>query len=262
MRSASVAFVALALLSPFAAAQEKEAPWSKEALRARDQVVRFLQEKKGDYAQILLRRDPALERMFPKHVFLVARYRQFPVARVLPEGLQASNVFAVDDDKALLLPNARGLADFFRKHLPPIEKEEQSAAALTAWLDLAQEFHQDGFFRFEILRKEFSSEKGTVKGRAIVVQGGNGELGGVLTFREGKLQGAREFGKIQPGPRPICQATLLLHADPLVRRIAEADLLIMGRAARDYLMEQRDRADADLRAAIDRLWRRIQDNDR
>lgn len=262
MRSSSLAFVALALLSPCAAAQEKEAPWSKEALRARDQVVRFLQEKKGDYAQILLRRDPALERLFPKHVFLVARYRQFPVARVLPEGLQASNVFAVADDKATLLQSPQKLMDFFRMHLPAIEKDEQQADTLAAWLALSQEYHQDGFYRFEVLRKEFAFEKGTVKGRAIAVQGGNGEVGTKLTFSYGKLVGADGFGKLRPGPRPICQATLLLHADPLVRRIAEADLLIMGPAARDYLMEQRERADADLRAAIDRLWRRILDNDR
>jgi hypothetical protein len=41
--------------------------------------------------------------------------------------------------------------------------------------------------------------------------------------------------------------------------MAEQDLLFMGLAARDYLMEQRERASPELRASIDRLWRLIQD---
>src|SRR6184192_2360441 len=65
---------------------------------------------------------------------------------------------------------------------------------------------------------------------------------------------------IRPGPRPICQATKLLDPDPLVRRICEQDLLIMGLSARDYLMEQRARATPELRAALDRLWEKIQKN--
>src|SRR5207249_6646109 len=63
---------------------------------------------------------------------------------------------------------------------------------------------------------------------------------------------------IRPGPRPICQATKLLDADPLVRRICEQDLLIMGLSARDYLAEQRAAARPELRDAIDRLWQKIQ----
>ena len=43
-----------------------------------------------------------------------------------------------------------------------------------------------------------------------------------------------------------------------LRRMAEADLVYMGLAARDYLMEQRASARPELREAIDRLWRRIE----
>jgi hypothetical protein len=42
-----------------------------------------------------------------------------------------------------------------------------------------------------------------------------------------------------------------------VRRMAEQDLLYMGRAAREYLQEQRARATPELQRAIDRLWQRI-----
>jgi hypothetical protein len=92
------------------------------------------------------------------------------------------------------------------------------------------------------------------------MQGGNGELKAELTIKEGKLAGVSEKAAIRPGPRPICQATKLLDADPIVRRIAEQDLLIMGLLARDYLMEQREKATPELRRAIDRVWAQIQRN--
>jgi hypothetical protein len=57
--------------------------------------------------------------------------------------------------------------------------------------------------------------------------------------------------------RPICQATKLLDPDPIVRKMAEQDLLIMGAAARDYLLEQRAKAGPELQAAIDRIWERM-----
>jgi hypothetical protein len=82
----------------------------------------------------------------------------------------------------------------------------------------------------------------------------------VLFDKEGKLAKVNEKAAIRPGPRPICQATKLLDADPIVRRIAEQDLLIMGLSSRDYLMERRERASPELREAIDRVWLQIQKN--
>ena len=59
---------------------------------------------------------------------------------------------------------------------------------------------------------------------------------------------------LKPGPRPIGQASKLLDADPVVRRMAERDLLIMGRAAKPYLDDERAKAAPELQAAIDRIW--------
>ena len=47
-----------------------------------------------------------------------------------------------------------------------------------------------------------------------------------------------------------------------VRRMAEQDLRIMGRAARYYLDEQRAQAAPELRRAIDRVWRSMVAEDR
>jgi hypothetical protein len=53
-----------------------------------------------------------------------------------------------------------------------------------------------------------------------------------------------------------------LDADPVVRRMAEQDILVMGKSAKDYLDEQRTKAKPDLKAAIDSIWRRVLDDDR
>jgi hypothetical protein len=145
-----------------------------------------------------------------------------------------------------------------------VKDEKGAEAALSAWLTLTQEFHQDGFFSFQIRSKEFTvAGKDALKatGGVSVEKGGNGKLDATLDFdKDGKLAKAEEKAAIRPGPRPICQATKLLDADPLVRRICEQDLLIMGLAAREYLMEQRVRATPELRDAIDRVWRQIEKN--
>ena len=75
-----------------------------------------------------------------------------------------------------------------------------------------------------------------------------------------EISEATEQANVRPGPRPICQATKLLDPDPVVRRMAEQDLLIMGIAARAYLLEQRNKANAELRRAIDLLWQRMEKN--
>jgi multimeric flavodoxin WrbA len=57
--------------------------------------------------------------------------------------------------------------------------------------------------------------------------------------------------------RPICQSTKLLDPDPIVRKMAEQDILIMGSPAKEYLDWQRTQVSPELRQAIDRIWQRI-----
>lgn len=71
-----------------------------------------------------------------------------------------------------------------------------------------------------------------------------------------------ETSTVLPGVRPICQATKLLDRDPIVRRMAEQDILVMGRMAKPYLDEIRAKAKPKLKQAIDRIWRRIVDEGR
>ena len=99
-----------------------------------------------------------------------------------------------------------------------------------------------------------------VSGKALITAGGKGELSVTLTFEEtGKLAKVDESVKLMRGIRPICQATKLLDPDPIVRGMAEQDILVMGRDAADYLAEQRKKATLDIQQAIDRIWRSILD---
>ena len=102
--------------------------------------------------------------------------------------------------------------------------------------------------------------KRVVRGKLVVTEGGKGEINATLTFDgAGKFVKLEQTGKVLPGVRPICQSTKLLDPDPIVRQMAERDILVMGRSAETYLAEQRALAPKELRQAIDRLWKRIVD---
>jgi hypothetical protein len=96
-----------------------------------------------------------------------------------------------------------------------------------------------------------------------VTAGGTGNIHVSILFdEEGDLLRIAEIRRVQIGVRPICQATKLLDADPLVRKMAEQDILVMGSSAKAYLDEQRAKAKPELQAAIDRIWKRIVDEGR
>ncbi len=249
---------ALALLALIGVALAQETP---EAL------TRKLAEFQGaDRGQVTPVTGEVLARAFPGHRFYVLRFRQYPVAVAPPESLQANNLFVVKPDASVEhLADAKALERFFRAALTPVQTVTKAKEAAKAWLRLAEELHQDGFLQFSVpedsLRVTRTARGGRrVTGKAVVSQqGGNlGEIAAALTFdRAGKLAQASETATIKRGIRPICQATKLLDPDPIVRRMAEQDILVMGRAAGPYLDEQRAAASPELRDAIDRIWQRI-----
>jgi hypothetical protein len=234
----------------------------EDVQKAQKQVDEHLKKLGGTGAQILWLGED-LTKLFPDRVFFAARFRIYPVARKMPEGMKPTNVFVVNKDGTLVhVKNLMELQNYFAKNLPTVKDEKSAKGAVKASLQLAQEFHQDGMYKFTIMdesAKVDDKDGGKqASGKAVVMQGGNGEMVLTLTFdAAGKLTSVTENAKIKPGPRPICQATKLLDADPIVRRMAEQDLLYMGLSARDYLMEQRDLAGPELRREIDRLWQKI-----
>jgi len=230
-------------------------------------LAKKLAEYKGsERGQIIPVKDESLNREFSGYSFYMLRFRTYPVARVPPEPLRPNNLFIVQpDDSVEYIADTEMLKTFFRATLGPVRTEAQARDTVKAWLQLAQEFHQDGFFRFSIsedsLRAAGLKDGGLeVSGKALVnQQGGNmGEIGASLTFdAAGKLTNVSESVQIHRGIRPKCQATKLLDPDPIVRSMAEEAILVMGTAAKEYLNEQRAKASPELQRAIDKIWQRI-----
>jgi len=238
-------------------------PGKEDIQRAEAQVKEFLAKIKGESGQILYLGNEPLDKSFPQHRFFAVRYRIYPVAKVLPEGMHPSNVFAVPvNGRAEHIKDTKALENFFKTNMTEAKSERAAMALVESWLTLTPEFRQDGFFKFKIADEtKIKGQMGGIvsaTGKTIVMAGGNGEISATLTLDvNGKLTNATESAKIKTGPRPICQATKLLDNDPLVRRICEQDLLYLGRLALDYLQEQRNLARPELRQVIDRLVERI-----
>jgi hypothetical protein len=200
---------------------------------------------------------------FPGKSFFEVFWRQFPVSfEDPPEGLRATNVAYVQDGQvAYLTDSATDLQAFYFDQLAPVAGEDEAKDAGKAWLRLSAGISQDGFYEFSQPVVEFAN--GVVTGDLLVTSGGSGDIHVVVTFdNEGVLTSVEETKKIRPGVRPICQATKLLDADPLVRRMAEQDILVMGKACKGYLDEQKAKAKPELKKEIERVWKRICDEGR
>jgi hypothetical protein len=241
---------------------------SKEDVAKAEKAVKtHLDKIKGSYGMVTLIKDEATERALPGYAFFAVLYRQYPVARVAPTGLKASNVFAVAADfKPKPLTVVKELEKFFKDNLPTADSDAKIKDAARAWIRLAQELRQDGFFKFALQDDSTKVTPGTagkdVKAQAIVSAGGKGTLAVAMRFRAGKLEKVTPADTVRAGIRPICQATKLLDKDPIVRAMAEQDILVMGRPAKPYLDEQKAKASPALRKAIERIWQRICDEDR
>src|SRR5262249_15255218 len=133
------------------------------------------------------------------------------------------------------------------------------------WLRFASEIEQDLFFTFSDPAVEYMpvQDGALVSGRVLVLNGGTGAIDLHMRFDgDGNFVDAKQRNTVRAGIRPICQATKLLDRDPIVRKMAERDILVMGRAAKWYLDQQRAKAKPALKRAIDRIWQRILEDGR
>jgi hypothetical protein len=264
---------ALALLTALAvslgsarAADEPQGPTADEVKAAQENVTEYLKGIKGaEAARVAPLTVGGGGETFPDHVLFSVLFPLYPVARIAPEPLASANVVAVPkkkDGKPVPITDVKKLEAFFKENARPVKTAAEGEAAVKAWLRCAAELNQDGFYRFTLKTDAPRAEGGTVTGSGtapVDPQGGNkGEIKATLTFKDGKLATAETKANLTPGPRPICQASKLLDPDPIVRRMAEDSIRVMGSAAKPYLDEQRAKATPELKAAIDRIWARIQ----
>jgi len=206
--------------------------------------------------------DGYVSRTFPNLSFFGVIFRQYPVAMLCPQtlDLKCSNVFFVKNGKIDFVSTIEDLKFFFATELQPAPSKEAATDAASTWLRFSEELKQDLFYTFSAPEISYLPREDTtsVRGYAAVTAGGQGHIEMLMTLgTAGGLINIYEKFALQPGVRPICQATKLLDRDPIVRRMAEQDLLVMGRAAKPYLDQVRGTARPELQEIIDRIWKRI-----
>jgi hypothetical protein len=211
--------------------------------------------------------DDYVGRTFPNFSFFGVIFPQYPVAVLCPQAqdLKCSNVFFVQDGQVDFVATIPDLKFFFAAELGPVPSEDGATDAASTWLRLSEELKQDLFYAFSAPDISYTPRDDVtqVRGHASVIGGGEGQIDMLMTLGSaGSLVNLYEKSALRPGIRPICQATKLLDRDPIVRRMAEQDILVMGRAAKPYLDQVRARARPKLRQAIDRIWQRILDEGR
>jgi len=229
-------------------------------------IQKFLLSKGGDLAgNRATVATPELAAMFEGWTFVTLTIPQWPVARVPQKPLAMTNIFATDPKgNVTQMTTADQLEQFFKDHLPALKGDDLLKAA-SAWIALTTEFSQDGMFHFIPGKPDrgaiIDATVARVSVEAIVdpAGGNSGSVVAGLTFDEktGKLTGVKETRTVKAGMRPICQSTKLLDPDPLVRRMAEQDLLIMGKDCFWYLDMMREKSSPELQKAIDDIKVRI-----
>jgi hypothetical protein len=242
---------------------------SDDVTKAQKEVDAYLADLKGPTPRVKPLTDEVVQRALPGYVYFEVLFPQYPVGRLPPAPFKVGNVLAVKGKQVTPIAGDKDLEKFCKANLAPVKDEAAAKETARAWLRLSEALHQDGFYEFTIPEKSLTVTPGKegrqVEGKAAVEpKGGNkGEINVTLTFdAAGKLGSVEEKAKLVPGMRPICQVTKLLDPDPVVRAMAEQDILVMGRMGKPYLDEQRAKAGPEVRKIIDRLWRRILDEGR
>jgi len=261
-------FAAFALSASVARTEEPKKP-TEEVEKAQKQLAEYLKGIEGaEAARVTPLTADGLGTTFPDHVVFAVLFPQYPVARIAPPPLQSANIVAIPkkEGKAIPVTNAKELETFFKANARAVKTAAEGEDAIKAFLRASAELNQDGFFKFTVKTDAPKVDGATVTGSGeatVDPQGGNkGEIKATLTFKDGKLTEAEVKPNLKAGVRPRCQATKLLDRDPIVRGMAEDSIRVMGRAAKPYLDEQRAKANAELREAIDRVWARVIAEDR
>jgi hypothetical protein len=206
--------------------------------------------------------DDFLGRIFPNFSFFGVVFRQYPIAVQCPAamGLKCANVFFVQNGQVDFVSTIEDLKFFFAANLGPLPARDAAIDGASAWLRFSEELKQDLFYTFSPPDVSYTPRDDLIllRAHASVAAGGDGKIDVVVTLgAAGSFVNVLEQSAVRPGVRPICQATKLLDRDPIVRRMAEQDILVMGRAAKPYLDQIRATARPKLQQAIDAIWRRI-----
>ncbi|TNE30577.1 MAG: hypothetical protein EP349_05050 [Alphaproteobacteria bacterium] len=208
---------------------------------------------------LTLQSNASLSAVFPGYSFYSFYFRQYPIARETPESFSAANILVQSPQDEIIHVTTDGeLLAFFQSHLN-LQQNLRAVFIAEAWLILSPQLLQDGFYDFSAPEIESTQDDAlTILGHVNLTNGGKGKVHARLEFSPAHmLLNATTTPDIQSGIRPICQASKLLDSDPIVRKMAAQDILVMGSKAKFYLDEQRLKADPALKKAIDGIWLQI-----
>lgn len=171
-------------------------------------VQEFLKQQK-DFPADAMRRispltlyDELVAGVLPDCVFVLVRFRSYPVAQAPPAPLEQSNLLAIDGKGYVsLIVNKDQLGKFFVNHLAPVSQDKEALAAAQAYLLLFEELVQDGMTRFEIPSDQLTATRSRegldVIGEAVATVGarGRGGLEALLRFNsQGRLTAVQAKG--------------------------------------------------------------------
>jgi hypothetical protein len=190
------------------AAPPKDKLTPAEVRKAETAVKAELARLEGSHALVTHIKNGPLQRSLPGYAFFAVRYRQYAAGEMPPPSLSPSNVFAVCEDKVEALTDMKELERYFKAHLSPRTTDERLKDSARAWVRVAQELHQDGYFKFaledgatKVLERPGGSR--IAVGKGVVKEGGGGVISARLVFNKaGMLTMVSEDSKIRKGDRP------------------------------------------------------------
>jgi len=151
--------------------------------------------------------DAAIRTVFPGEHFYTVRFMRYPRAQLPPDPLRLDNLIRVKPDGSVeRIEDLAGLTKWLKKHLPPIQDEVHAREAMLAGLRLAEEFHQDGGYQFDVPEQSVmvthQGDHVVASGKAVVTEGGKGEITLTLTVdASGKLIAVEPGGHVRPDVR-------------------------------------------------------------
>jgi hypothetical protein len=152
--------------------------------------------------------DDVVRRVLPADHFYSVRFSRYPHAEIPPTGLQLENLVCVQPDHSVkTLDDTVALGAFFAEKIAPVRGGSQARDVVGAYLRLAQEFKQDGGYKFvvpeESILVNHDQDHLVVSGAAVVAAGGSGQISATLTFdASGKLVNVASSAKVRPDVRP------------------------------------------------------------
>lgn len=145
--------------------------------------------------------------LLPGEHFYSVRFMRYPRAQLAPRPLGLENLIRVKPDGSVeRIESLAALGSLLTVRLAPIFDEAHARDAVRACLRLAEEFHQDGKYTFEVAEDSVEvarqGDRLVASGKASVTRGGKGEITVALTFDgSGKVVAVEPGGQVRPDVR-------------------------------------------------------------